>query len=126
MIKGTHITLFTPEAEALRAFFRDKLNFPFIDVGEGWLIFDLLKADLGCHPINPDALNPAQQQGESVAVLSFYCDDIQATVAELKGRGIEFTQDIQDAGYGLNTRFRMPGNVEVELYQPYYAKEFPA
>ena len=74
MIRGIHAMFYTSEAEALRAFIRDKLGFPFIDVGEGWLIFDPGEAEIGCHP---DA-GPTRQD------ISFYCDDIEATVADLK------------------------------------------
>ena len=55
--------------------------------------------------------------------MSFYCDDIEATVSELKGRGVEFKDEISDQGYGLVTHFAMPGGVEVELYQPRYEKK---
>ena len=75
MIKGVHTMFFTSEAEALREFIRDKLDFPFVDTGEGWLIFDLPEADMGCHPT--DGSPPS-----GTADISFYCDDIQDTVAE--------------------------------------------
>ena len=112
MITGVHTMFYTPKAEELRAFIRDKLGFPFSDVGAGWLIFDLPEADMGCHP--------ADKAGHDI---SFFCDNIYETVAELKERGVEFTLDISDAGYGLVTRFRMPGDLEVELYQPKYVKK---
>jgi 4-hydroxyphenylpyruvate dioxygenase-like putative hemolysin len=54
--------------------------------------------------------------------ISFYCDDIAATVAELKGRGVEFTQEVEDHGYGLVTFFKVPGDFKVQLYQAKYAK----
>ena len=92
MIKGVHTMFYTSEPEALRAFLRDKLKFPFTDVGEGWLIFDLPQADMGCHPAEPT-------EGKTAGThdISFYCDDIQKTVAELKGRGVEFTEAVADA-----------------------------
>lgn len=111
MIKGAHAMFYSPKADELRLFFRDKLGFPYTDTGEGWLIFDLPEADLGCHPSE-----------RSFHSISFYCDDIRKTVAELKARGVEFTSDIQDQGWGLLTHFRMPGDMEVELYQPKYKK----
>ncbi len=111
MIKGMHAIFFTPQAEELRAFMRDKLGFPFNDAGEGWLIFDVPSADIACHP---DA-NTFQD-------ISFYCDDIHATVAQLRERGVEFTTDIRDEGYGLSIMFRMPGDIEMQLYQPAYQK----
>jgi predicted enzyme related to lactoylglutathione lyase len=109
--------LYTSKAEELRAFFRDTLRFPFTDVGGGWLIFDLPEADLGCHP----AGTPGGAR-TGTHYLSFYCDDIQRTVAELRERGVEFTDGITDVGYGLATHFRVPGDFELELYQPSYRK----
>jgi catechol 2,3-dioxygenase-like lactoylglutathione lyase family enzyme len=119
MIKGMHAMFYSAEAEALRAFLRDKLQFPCTDVGEGWLIFDLPEADLGCHPADPEGKHGAPAGTHDV---SFYCDNIEATVEELKGRGVEFTGGIEDRGYGLVTHFLMPGDMKVQLYQPRYAK----
>jgi catechol 2,3-dioxygenase-like lactoylglutathione lyase family enzyme len=119
MIKGVHTMFYTSEPEALRAFIRDKLGFPSTDVGDGWLIFDLPEADMGCHPADESG-----EQGKSSGThdISFYCDDINKTVAELKGRGVEFTEGIEDRGFGLITHFRMPGDMIVQLYQPHYTK----
>ena len=118
MIKGVHTMFYSSQPEALRAFFRDKLRFRATDVGEGWLIFDLPEADLGCHPADPEHGAPS-----GAPHISFYCDDIEKTVAELKGRGVEFTGEIADHGYGLVTHFKVPGGFEVQLYQPRYTKE---
>jgi hypothetical protein len=117
MITGVHTMFYTSEPEALRAFLRDKLRFPYSDVGGGWLIFDMPSADLGCHPADPEHGGAAGTHH-----VSFFCDNIQTTVAELKGRGVEFVDDIADHGYGLVTHFRMPGGVQVQLYQPRYQK----
>ena len=117
MIKGVHTMFYSSEPEALQAFLRDKLKFPCTDVGEGWLIFDLPEADMGCHPADP-----AEGALAGTHNISFYCDDIQKTVAELKGRGVQFSDEISDRGYGLVTHFKMPGNCEVQLYEPRYRK----
>jgi predicted enzyme related to lactoylglutathione lyase len=111
LIKGLHALLYTPKPEELRAFIRDKLRFPFTDVGEGWLIFDMPEADLGCHPSD-----------RVFHSISFYCDDIKKTVEELKSRGVQFTTGISDEGFGFVTHFQMPGDVEVQLYEPKYEK----
>jgi hypothetical protein len=111
MIKGMHALFYTPKPEELRAFIRDKLGLPYTDIGEGWLIFDVPEADLGCHP--------SDKVSHSI---SFYCDDIKKTVEDLKLRGVEFTSGVSDEGWGLLTHFRTPGNMEVELYQPKYEK----
>ena len=73
MIKGVHTMFYSSRPDELRAFFRDKLRFPFTDVGGGWLIFDLPAA-------------------------------------------------VHDAGYGLVTHFKVPGDFQVQLYKPKYEK----
>jgi hypothetical protein len=98
MIKGVHTMFHTSQAEALRAFIRDKLCFPFTDVGR------------------------AGGQPSGTHYPSFYCDDIEKTVADLRARGVEFADGISDVGYGLATHFRVPGDFELELYQPSYRK----
>ena len=117
MITGVHTMFYSSEPEALRAFFRDKLGFRATDVGGGWLIFDLPDAELGCHPADD-----AQGAPSGTHYISFYCDNIDQTVQQLKARGVEFTDGITDHGYGLTTHFKVPGNFEVELYQPRYSR----
>ena len=120
MIKGVHTMFFSSEPEALREFLRDKLGFDSVtDVGGGWLIFDLPEADMGVHPADPSGSHGQPAGSHDV---SFYCDDIQATVTELKQRGVEFEEEVIDAGFGFTTRFAMPGGVSVQLYQPHYRK----
>src|SRR5438270_10776517 len=105
MIKGVHTMFYSSEPDALRAFLRDKLQFPFTDVGGGWLIFDLPEAEMGCHPADE-----SEGARSGTHDISFYCDDIEKTVAELKSRGVEFTEPVADQGYGLVTHFKMPGD----------------
>jgi predicted enzyme related to lactoylglutathione lyase len=120
MITGVHTMFYTSDPEGARAFLRDQLGFPFTDVGESWLIFDLPAAEMGCHPVE-------KERGEVVPSgtheISFYCDDIHATVASLKARGVEFTGDVIDVGYGLATWFKMPGGFAVQLYEPRYRRD---
>jgi catechol 2,3-dioxygenase-like lactoylglutathione lyase family enzyme len=116
MIRGMHAMFYSSEAEKLRAFLRDKLGLTGTDVGEGWLIFDAPDADLGVHPTE------GEKVASGTAEISFYCDDIDATVRELKARGVQFVQDVEDHGYGLVTFFRVPGGFTVQLYQPRYSK----
>jgi len=117
MIRGVHTMFYTSEPEALRTFLRDKLGLPATDVGDGWLIFNLPEADMGCHPADPKEGAPSGTHD-----ISFYCDDIQKTVAEMKAKGVEFTQPVADHGYGFVTHFKVPGGFAVQLYQPKYAK----
>lgn len=116
MITGVHTMFYSSKAAELRKFIRDKLGFPATDVGEGWLIFDLPEAEMGCHPTD------AKSAPSGTHYISFYCDDIEKTVRELKGREVEFTDQIRDVGYGRAIHFRMPGDFEVELYQPAYQR----
>ena len=108
---------YSSDAEGLRIFFRDKLGLDATDVGEGWLIFNLPEADLGCHPADEERGAPS-----GTPDISFYCDDIQQTVEELKAKGVEFRGAIEDHGYGLVTYFFAPGDFWIQLYQPLYQK----
>jgi catechol 2,3-dioxygenase-like lactoylglutathione lyase family enzyme len=117
MIRGVHAMFYSSEPEALRAFLRDKLGLPASDVGGGWLIFDLPEAEMGCHPEDLGHGAPSGRHD-----ISFYCDDVERTIAELKAKGVEFTGPVQDHGYGLVTEFQVPGGFAVRLYQPKYAK----
>jgi catechol 2,3-dioxygenase-like lactoylglutathione lyase family enzyme len=119
MIRGLHAMFYSSQAEALRAFLRDKLGFRHTDVGQGWLIFEAPEADIGCHPADPDEGAPSGTHN-----ISFYCDDIEKTVKELKAKGVEFNKPVEDHGYGLVTFFKAPGDFEVQLYQPRYQKNF--
>jgi catechol 2,3-dioxygenase-like lactoylglutathione lyase family enzyme len=118
MIRGVHTMFYSSEPEALRTFFRDKLGFNAHDVGAGWLIFDLPEVDLGVHPADPDDARGAS----GTPSISFYCDDIEKTVAVLKAKGVEFTGPVEDHGYGLVTFFKVPGDFAIQLYQPRYTK----
>ena len=100
---------YTPDAEAMRIFLRDKLDLPFTDTGGGWLIFRASEVEIGCHP------SDRRFQG-----FSFYCDDLKQTMAALRRRGVEFTADIAEEDWGWTTRFKIPGGDEVQLYQPKY------
>jgi catechol 2,3-dioxygenase-like lactoylglutathione lyase family enzyme len=116
MIRGVHTMFYSSQPDEFRAFIRDKLGFKGFDVGGGWLIFNLPEADMGCHPSDGDGAPSGTHD------ISFYCDDIQKTVAELKAKGVEFTGPVSDRGYGFVTHFRVPGGFEVQLYQPRYGK----
>jgi len=115
MIRGIHGLLYSTDPEATRRFFKDAVKLPGSDVGEGWWIFDFPEGDLGVHPVE----DPADAGTHDV---SFYCDDIQGTVADLRGRGVEFTTPVEDHGYGLVTHFTAPGGIRIQLYEPRYVK----
>jgi catechol 2,3-dioxygenase-like lactoylglutathione lyase family enzyme len=115
MIKGVHTMFYSSDATGLRVFLRDKLGLKAYDTGGGWLIFDLPEADMGVHPADKQHGAPSGLQD-----ISFYCDDIHATVKELKEKGVEFIDEIEDHGYGLVTHFKVPGDFSLQLYQPKY------
>jgi catechol 2,3-dioxygenase-like lactoylglutathione lyase family enzyme len=115
-IIGAHMLLYSPEAEALRATLRDVFGFRFVDAGEGWLIFALPPSELGVHP----AEGPTFEAGTRHSV-SFMCDDIHATVTELRTKGIQFDGEPEDEGYGVTVTMTLPGGVKVMLYEPRHA-----
>ena len=117
MIKGVHTMFYSSDAAGLRAFLRDNLGFAATDIGEGWLIFDVPEADMGVHPADVPGKDSALS---GTSHISFYCDDIEKTVADLKAKGVEFTADIADQDWGFVTKFKVPGDFEVMLYQPKY------
>ena len=124
MIRGMHAMFYSSQADELRAFLRDKLGLSATDVGQGWLIFDAPEADLGVHPTAGGGTGSPGSEGppSGTADISFYCDDIEATVAGLRAKGVAFTTPVEDHGYGLVTHMKVPGGFSVQIYQPRYRK----
>lgn len=112
MFSGAHIMLYSKDAEADRAFFRDKLGLSHVDAGEGWLIFRLPPAEMGIHPAG---------EGGSSAELYLMCDDIEATVARLGASGVP-ANALQDMGWGVATQITLPSGAPLGLYQPRHAR----
>jgi catechol 2,3-dioxygenase-like lactoylglutathione lyase family enzyme len=108
VINGSHVILFSSDPEADRTFFADVLGQPHVDAGGGWLIFKLPAAELAMHPSD----GPAGHE------LYFMCDDVEATMRDLRAKGVEFTRDISEERWGRLTRFRLPGGGEVGMYEP--------
>jgi hypothetical protein len=115
-ITGAHVLLYTTEAEALRATIRDVFGWRHVDAGAGWLIFALPPAELGVHP----AEGPTFESGARHQ-LSLMCDDIHATVRDLRASGIHVEGEPTDEGYGITVMLHLPGGVEVQLYEPRHA-----
>jgi catechol 2,3-dioxygenase-like lactoylglutathione lyase family enzyme len=115
VIAGAHTLVYAEDAETARAFFRDVLDFPSVDAGEGWLIFALPPGELGVHP------GPGWGRAVGDHELFFMCHDVERTVEELEQKGVEFVAPITDEGFGLMTRFKVPGAGEVGLYEPKHA-----
>ena len=108
MITGMHAIVFSPDAAKVREFFADVLNLRSVDAGGGWLIFALPPAELAVHPA----------EGEGRHELYLMCDDIQATLAELRARGVEVARDVTDQGWGLLAAILLPDGEEFPIYQP--------
>ena len=108
MITGAHAVLFSSDADADRAFFRDVLGLPSVDAGGGWLIFGVPAAEVAVHP--------AESGGDQEVWLM--CDDVRATVEELKAKGAQFSKEVNDAGWGLVTAISLPSGAELSLYEP--------
>jgi catechol 2,3-dioxygenase-like lactoylglutathione lyase family enzyme len=117
MIKAAHVVIYTRDAQADRAFFRDVLGLNWVDAGEGWLIFALPPAELGIHPAEEGA-GSASDILKGRHQLYLMCDDVAVTVQALKGKGVEFTQPIKDVGWGRLTAMKLPGGSELYLYEP--------
>jgi len=107
MINGAHVILYTPEADADRAFLRDVLQFKSVDAGRGWLIFALPPAEVAVHP------------SEHGASHEFYlmCDDVTAEVARLAAQGV-VCEPITEQGWGRLTHVHLPSGAHLGLYQP--------
>lgn len=108
MITGVHAIVFSPDAAKVRTFFADVLNLPSADAGGGWLIFALPPAELAVHPADDEGRHE----------LYLMCDDIYATLAELRGKGIEAACEVSDQGWGLLAAIRLPDGTELPIYQP--------
>jgi catechol 2,3-dioxygenase-like lactoylglutathione lyase family enzyme len=107
MITGGHVIIYSRDAEADRAFFRDVLDYPHVDAGGGWLIFKLPPSEVAVHPAS----------GAPAHELYLMCDDVDPTVAELGSKGVRCAE-VTDEGWGLLTHIRLPGGGQLGLYQP--------
>jgi catechol 2,3-dioxygenase-like lactoylglutathione lyase family enzyme len=107
-MNGVHMLIFSRDADADRAFFRDVLGLGSVDAGGGWLIFGLPPAELGIHPDEEGGRHE----------LYLMCDDIEATMDELRGKGVDFARPVSDECFGLVAAIRLPSGGELPLYQP--------
>ena len=111
MLTGAHAIIYSTNAEADRAFFRDVLKLANVDVGDGWLIFGLPPAELAVHP--------AKQNDRHELYLM--CADVAAFIAEMRKRGTACTA-VEDEGWGLLTQLTLPGGGKLGVYQPRHAR----
>jgi catechol 2,3-dioxygenase-like lactoylglutathione lyase family enzyme len=115
VITGVHAIVYSRDAEADRAFFRDVLGWRYVDAHEGWLIFAQPPAELAVHP------DPGAGHHE----LFLMCDDVRATLQELEGKGLERTRPISEERFGLLTAIRLPGGGELGIYEPRHPSPLP-
>ena len=114
MITGVHTIIYSKNAEADKAFFRDALNLTNVDVGHGWLIFGLPPAELAVHP-------SADSQHHEIYLM---CDDIKVFVQQVNKYGVACSE-IQDQGWGLLVELTLPGGGKIGVYQPRHASPEP-
>jgi predicted enzyme related to lactoylglutathione lyase len=120
MIIGSHFLLHSKDPEADRAFFRDVLEFPFVDIGHGWMIFGVSPAEAAIHPIDGDISR--QYAGDDLlgAVLYLMCDDLEAMMTSLKSKKVSCT-DVQKAPWGTLTHISLPSGGKIGMYQATHA-----
>jgi hypothetical protein len=120
MITALHTLVYAEDPVAARAFFRDVLQLPGVDVGGGWLIFRTGPSELGVHPSSWEHQGRAGGTDQHFN-LSLMCDDLAATMAELAERGATFDGDVTDEDWGSTIDVVVPGAGTVTVYQPKYA-----
>jgi len=108
VITGAHAIIYSQDADGVRAFLTDVLGLPSVDAGHGWLIFALPPAEVAAHPTDGDGRHE----------LYLMCDDIHATVAELRAKGVDFIRPIAEERWGSVTAISLPGGGELGLYEP--------
>jgi catechol 2,3-dioxygenase-like lactoylglutathione lyase family enzyme len=116
VITGLHAIMFSPDAEKVRAFFADVLDLPAADAGGGWLIFAMPPAELAVHPADGNARHE----------LYLMCDDIEATLAGLRDKGVAIAREISDQRWGRLAAIRLPDGTELPIYEPRHPSPHPA
>jgi hypothetical protein len=111
MINGAHAIIYTKDAEADRAFLKDVLKFPHVDVGGGWLIFALPPAEVGVHPHSKNDYHE----------LYLMCDDVKAFIAEMKKKKVKCDK-VSEQPYGSMTAITLPGGGKLGVYEPKHAR----
>ena len=115
VITGLHLLLHAEDADAARTFFRDVLEWPYVDAHDGWLIFGSGPSELGVHPA---------VAGEQHHEISLVCDDIEETVVTLTAKGARFVGGIESRGFGRTITLDVPGAGRVLLYEPRHPTAF--
>ncbi len=111
MIIGAHTIIYSQDPDSDRAIMRDVLGFPFIDVGDGWLVFKLPPAEVAVHPSDRNDIHE----------LYLLCDDIDAFVGEMKSKSVPSTP-VEDRSWGRITYLTLPGGGRLGIYQPKHSR----
>jgi len=109
MLTALHCLVYADDADAARAFFRDVVGWPAVDAHDGWLIFGTGPSELGVHPADGGAAHHE---------ISFMCDDLEATMADLGAKGARFRGGIEHRGFGRTATMAVPGAGDVLVYEP--------
>jgi hypothetical protein len=117
MILGAHFLLYSKDPEADRAFLRDVLGIPYVDVGHGWMIFGMSPAEAAIHPTEGEAKQSDAGNGLLGGDLYLMCDDLDAMVASLKAKNVRCS-DVERAPWGVKTAIPLPSGGAIGLYQP--------
>ncbi len=124
MITGAHVLFYSKDPAADRAFFREVLQFPHVDAGEGWLIFKLPPSEAAFHPVEGKRRSVAYAGHKLLgAVLYLMSDDLQASIKRLKAKKVRCAPS-REAPWGIQTSFRLPSGGEIGLYQPKHRTAF--
>ncbi len=115
MIHGAHVIVYSKDAEADRAFFRDVLGYPFADAGHGWLIFALPPAEVAVHP----------SDANDVHELYLMCSDVHALIETMKTKNVRCSA-VEEQRWGSITRVTLPGGGKIGIYQPKHPSPLPA
>jgi hypothetical protein len=117
VINGAHVLIYSTDAGADRAFFKDVLGLRSVDVGEGWLIFALPPSEVALHPGEGDFVQEHDGHKLLGAVLYLMCADLQKTIATLQDKKVRCSK-ITEAPWGFATTVALPSGGEIGLYQP--------
>jgi catechol 2,3-dioxygenase-like lactoylglutathione lyase family enzyme len=110
LINGAHVVIYSKDAAADRAFFRDVLKLPSVDAGHGWLIFEMPPLEAAFHDLEKNDRHE----------LFLMCDDIAATLKELKSKNVTVS-DVKEERWGKLATFTLPGGGKIRVYEPKHA-----
>jgi hypothetical protein len=117
MIAGAHFLLYSKDPEADRAFFKTVLEFPLVDLGDGWLIFALPSAELAVHPGDGEFVQTHAERPMLGGLLYLMCDDSSSVIELLEIKGVACANPVE-AEWEISTSVRLPSGGEIGVYQP--------